>query len=108
MVIDGVLRQEVREALIEAFPQGEEFLMFASEQVEAPVAEIGAREQPFAAFWVVLWASENDRLRALVASAAEVRGGYPKLQALAERFQVAPGELERVVLRSVPFLPPGS
>ena len=110
-LIDGELRRDVREAILEAFPSLAEFAVVVSAALGTTMRKITtASDREVAAFEVVLWATSKRRLPALVFAAAWKKPESQRLQALAARFWEAaqPGHPERIILRSVPFQPAGN
>jgi hypothetical protein len=109
LVIDGALRREVREAIVEAFGSLVEFRIVVSEALnrelpqiiaEVEQADVGTAEVSVAAFHVIRWAAMKGRLPDLVAAAAREKPGSQPLQDLAARIA---GRPEQVVLKEVPF-----
>jgi V8-like Glu-specific endopeptidase len=108
MNIDGRKRREIREALLEAFPMPRDLRMVTDEVLNVPlqnVTGIGGDMETMA-FDLIGWAQARGRLTELVIGAATVNPTAPRLKVLADQFQFAssaPGEVERINLKDVPF-----
>src|SRR5208337_148737 len=108
MKIDGKKRREIREALLEAFTMPTNLRMVTDEVLNVPlqnVTGIGG-DMPTMAFDLISWAQARGQLTELVIGAATVNPTAPRLKALADQFQFAssaPGEVERINLKDVPF-----
>lgn len=108
MKLDGQQKREIREALLEAFPMPIDLRIVTDEVLDVPLQKItninGGMEA--IAFELIGWALARGRLTELVIGAAAVNPGAARLKVLAEQFQfaaAAPGEIERIVLKDVPF-----
>jgi V8-like Glu-specific endopeptidase len=108
MNIDGRKRREIREALLEAFPMPKDLRMVTDEVLNVPlqnVTGIGGDMETMA-FDLISWTQARGHLTELVIGAATVNPTAPRLKALADQFQFAssaPGEVERINLKDVPF-----
>jgi hypothetical protein len=106
--IDGKKRREIREALTEAFPMPAQLRLLTDEVLDEPLQNITSLENnmPTMVFEVITWAQARGRLTELVLGAAAGNPGAARLKVLAEQFRFpadVPGEIERMVLKDVPF-----
>ena len=111
LVIDGVLRREIREAILDAFDSLADFAVVAAASLGTTLTKITtATDLEVATFEVILWATSKRRLPALVFAAAWKNPGSERLQTLAARFEHAAefGRPEQVVLKGVPFQSAGN
>jgi V8-like Glu-specific endopeptidase len=108
MNIDGKKRREIREALVQAFPMPADLRMVTDEVLNVPlqnITNINSNMETMT-FELISWAMARGRLTELVIGAVAVNPGATPLKAVADQFQFvadAPGEVERIVLKDVPF-----
>ena len=108
MKIDGAKRRQIREALVEAFPLPKDLRMVTDEVLNVPLQNITGinNDMVTMTFELLEWAQARGRLTELVIGAAAANPGAGPLKALADQFAfvaAAPGEVERIVLKDVPF-----
>lgn len=108
MEIDGKKRREIREALIEAFPMPAQLRLVTDDVLGEPLQNITSlnSDMPTMVFDLIVWAKSRGRLTELIIGSAAVNTGAARLKSLADQFRFpadAAGEVERIVLRDVPF-----
>jgi hypothetical protein len=107
MELDGPFKKEIRLALLDAFPRLDQMRIVVEETLNEPLQNVTmAGDMPTVAFELIGWARSRGRLAELILGAAAENPGSGRLRTVADRFRFAssePGEVERIVLQSVPF-----
>jgi hypothetical protein len=108
MDLKGEKRAELRKALISAFPSWGALQIVVDDRLSEQLTHISSPQKtlPEVAHDLIVWAISRGRLTELVIGAAAENPTNPELRAFAEQFEFVAatgGELERIVLPSVPF-----
>ena len=107
MELDGRFRKQIRESLLDAFPQLNELRMVVDNTLGEPLQNITmANDMPTVVFDLIGWAKARGRLTELVIGAAAENRGNDKLRTIADQFRLVQGgggEHERIVVEGVPF-----
>jgi V8-like Glu-specific endopeptidase len=108
MKIDGKKKREIREVLVQAFPMPTNLRMLTDEVLNVPLQNITGinNDMETMVFDLIGWAQARGQLTELVIGAAAVNPGSTPLKTLADQFQFVTGvqgEVERIVLKDVPY-----